>query len=142
MNLSYRNLFATLVFFGISTIASAQHVLRLNVEGVETEKGSVCYAIYTDENSFLKVENVYKSGATIAVAGKTTIKIKDLPDGDYAIAIFHDVNDNEKLDTNMLGIPKEQFAFSKGKMKMFGPPKFEECVFTFNSDLEITINLK
>ena len=65
-----------------------------------------------------------------------------MPDGDYAIAIFHDANGNKNLDTNILGIPKEQIAFSKGKMKMFGPPKFEECVFTLNSNMEMKISLQ
>ena len=41
----------------------------------------------------------------------------------------------------MLGIPKEQIAFSKGKMKMFGPPKYKECVFTVNSNIEMNISL-
>jgi len=30
-----------------------------------------------------------------------------IPPGTYAIACYHDENDNGKLDTNFLGIPKE-----------------------------------
>jgi len=67
--------------------------------------------------------------------------ITDLPAGEYALAIFHDENNNGKLDTNWLGIPKEKVAFSKAKMKTFGPPKFKECAFKMSSDHEIHIDL-
>jgi len=137
-----RNLLLLLVIGLMSTGVFAQHKLSLNIEGVASEDGNICFAIYNDEVSFLKFDKVYKSGSEKAVKGKTAVNITDLPDGDYAIAIFHDANGNKNLDTNMLGIPKEQIAFSKGKMKMFGPPKFDECVFTLNSNMEMNISLQ
>lgn len=137
-----KKLVSLLIFGAISNMIFAQHKLKLSVAGVKSESGSICYAIYTNESSFLKLDKVYKSGLKKAQAGLNTIEINDLPDGDYAIAIFHDANGNEKLDTNMLGIPKEQVAFTKGKLKMFGPPKFDECVFTLNSNIDLTVTLE
>lgn len=138
----HKNLLLPLLFVLISNVINAQHSLSLNIDGVASEEGYICFAIYTNESSFLKFDKVYKSGSEKAVKGNTAFHITDLPDGEYAIAIFHDVNDNKNLDTNILGIPKEQVAFSNGKMKMFGPPKFEECVFTFNSNMEMKISLQ
>ncbi|SHJ65959.1 Uncharacterized conserved protein, DUF2141 family [Maribacter aquivivus] len=136
-----KNLFVLLIISLMSTGLFAQHNLSLNIDGVASEKGNICFAVYNDEGSFLKFDKVYKSGSEKAVKGKTAFYITDLPEGDYAIAIFHDANGNKNLDTNMLGIPKEQIAFSKGKMKMFGPPKYKECVFTVNSNMEMNIRL-
>lgn len=136
-----KNLFVLLIISLMSTGLFAQHNLSLNIDGVASEKGNICFAVYNDEGSFLKFDKVYKSGSEKAVKGKTAFDITDLPEGDYAIAIFHDANGNKNLDTNMLGIPKEQIAFSKGKMKMFGPPKYKECVFTVNSNMEMNISL-
>ncbi|WP_405411143.1 DUF2141 domain-containing protein [Maribacter sp. Asnod1-A12] len=126
----------------ITTQIFAQHDLSLSIDGVVSEEGDICFAIYNTEGSFLKFDKVFKSGSEKAVKGKTAVQITDLPDGEYAIAIFHDVNSNKNLDTNILGIPKEQIAFSKGKMKMFGPPKYNECVFTINSNMEMNIQLQ
>lgn len=131
-----------LLFSVFSTMIFAQHKLNLNIEGVPSEKGSICYAVYDNESSFLKLDKVFKSGLVKAETGLTTIEINDLPDGDYAIAIFHDANGNEILDTNMLGIPKEQVGFTKGKLKMFGPPKYNECTFMLNSNMEMNIRLQ
>jgi uncharacterized protein (DUF2141 family) len=135
------NLLLLFILSFITTGVFAQHNVSLSIQGVTSEKGNICFAIYNDEDSFLKFDKVYKFGSEKAVKGKTAFNITDLPEGDYAIAIFHDANGNKNLDTNMLGIPKEQIAFSKGKMKMFGPPKYKECVFTVNSNMEMNISL-
>lgn len=137
-----KNLLVLFVLGFMSTGVFAQHNLSLNIDGVTSEEGNICFAVYTDEGSFLKFDKVYKSGSEKAVKGKTVFDITDLPEGEYAIAIFHDANGNNNLDTNMLGIPKEQIAFSKGKMKMFGPPKYNECAFTLNSNMEMNIRLQ
>ncbi len=136
-----KNLVPVVFFFLVSTLSFSQHSLSLDVAGIKSDDGEVCFALYTDETSFLKFDKVFKSGSQKAVKGTTRIDIKDLPEGNYAVAIFHDSNGNKNLDTNMIGIPKEPIAFSKGKMKMFGPPKFEECVFPLKGNLEITIEM-
>lgn len=44
----------------------------------------------------------------------------DLPAGEYLFSFYHDINNNGKLDTNFLGIPKEPFGFSNYSGS--GPP--------------------
>jgi len=119
----------------------AQHTLRLTIKGVESAEGKISAALYTDQKSFLKFDKVFKAVSEKAVKGTTNLVIEDIPDGDYAVAVFHDKNSNGKLDTNMLGIPKEPVAFSKAKMKTFGPPSFSESAFSIMADTELTIRL-
>jgi len=130
--------FFTLVFpiwlFGQNTIS-------VNIHNVPSEEGKINVAVYGSDESFLKSEGVVSTGSVKAHKGMVNLKIKDIPSGEYALAVFHDENENGELDTNWLGIPKEKVAFSKGKMKTFGPPKYEECVFRVNSDHEISIDL-
>lgn len=136
-----RNLVLLVFTVFTSTLCFCQHNLSLDIAGVKSDDGNVCFALYTDETSFLKFDKVFKSGYQKAVKGNTRIEIKDLPEGNYAVAIFHDSNGNKNLDTNMIGIPKEPIAFSRGKMKMFGPPKYQECVFPLNANLKLTIEM-
>lgn len=119
--------------------AAAQHTLKMEIKGVTSTQGKVSAALYTDQKSFLKFDKVFKAVSAKAVKGITTLIVEDIPDGNYAVAVFHDKNGNGKLDTNFLGIPTEPVAFSKAKMKTFGPPKFEECAFPIMKDTEITI---
>jgi uncharacterized protein (DUF2141 family) len=120
----------------------AQFNLTVNVENVESTDGKISVAVYDDAEGFLKFDKVYKTEAVPAQKGSTEVIIKDLPKGTYALAIFHDRNDNEELDTNMLGIPKEPLGFSKGKMKTFGPPSFGECSFDLTYDQTISVPIE
>lgn len=119
----------------------AQHTVRLTIKGVASTEGEISAALYTDQKSFLKFDKVFKAVSEKAEKGVTNLVFKDIPDGTYAVAVFHDKNSNGKLDTNILGIPKEPVAFSKAKMKTFGPPSFEECSFSVVKDSELTIRL-
>jgi uncharacterized protein (DUF2141 family) len=65
----------------------------------------------------------------------------ELPDGTYAVGVFHDVDGNEALSKNFLGIPKEPFGFSNNVRGRFGPPSFMEASFSLTRDLAITIAL-
>jgi uncharacterized protein (DUF2141 family) len=118
-----------------------QYQLELKVTGVTSSEGNIAAALYTDSDSFLEFDKVFKSEAQKAYKGTTVMFFSGLPEGEYAVAIFHDSNGNGKLDTNWLGIPKEKVAFSKAKMKTFGPPNFGECAFTLDKDTEINIAL-
>lgn len=123
----------------LPTMIFSQYNLSVTVYNVPSSEGKVSVAIYDSASSFLKFEEVLKSGSTSAQEGMTTLTIEDLPEGEYAIALFHDKNGNNALDTNWLGIPKEKVAFSKAKMRTFGPPKYEDCTFQVRSDEKISI---
>ncbi|GLU43018.1 DUF2141 domain-containing protein [Allomuricauda sp. NBRC 101325] len=123
-----------------STTVFAQHTLTVKVGNVSSAEGKVNVAVYNSKDGFLSFDKVLKNHGVSARKGSVDLTIKDLPTGEYALAIFHDENNNGKLDTNWLGIPKEKVAFSNAKMKTFGPPKYKECAFTVNSDYEIHID--
>ncbi|MCK0161014.1 DUF2141 domain-containing protein [Allomuricauda sp. F6463D] len=119
----------------------SQNTILVHVHNVQSDYGHVNVAVYNSDETFLSFEDVYTTGTEDANKGLVELQIEDLPSGEYALAVFHDENGNGKLDTNWLGIPKEKVAFSKGKMKTFGPPKYKECKFRVTSDYEIDISL-
>ena len=98
-------------------------------------------AVYNNSEAFLSHDEVFKTGSVVAKEGITEVIIDDLPDGEYAIALYHDANGNDELDTNWLGIPKEDVGFSNAKMKTFGPPKFKECAFRMQPVTDVQVAL-
>ncbi|MEM9929695.1 MAG: DUF2141 domain-containing protein, partial [Bacteroidota bacterium] len=56
-----------------------------------------------------------------------------LPGEDYALGIFHDVNDNGEFDTNWLGLPAEPWAFSGKLRSKLRLPRFHEVRFVFDA---------
>lgn len=66
----------------------------------------------------------------IAATGTSTeLLIRDIPAGEYAVAVFADMNGNGKLDRNFIGIPGEPTGASRDAQGRFGPPKFKDASF-------------
>lgn len=134
-----RMIFFGILWFPLSLLA--QNTISVHVKNVNSTQGDVNVALYNSDEAFLSFDGVLKTSSVPAQKGIVTLHIADLPIGEYALAVFHDENGNGKLDTNWLGIPKEKVAFSRAKMKTFGPPKYKECAFRVTSDYEISIDL-
>ena len=124
-----------------SVKAMAQYKISVEVNNVPSSEGKISVALYDKNDSFLKFEEVYASTSSKAVKGRTGLVLKNIPEGTYAVALFYDKNGNDTLDTNWMGIPKEKVAFSNAKMKLFGPPSFQECSFDLEEDTMISISL-
>ena len=68
---------------------------------------------------------------------------EDIPPGTYALAVVHDENMNGKLDTNLLGIPKEGYGFSNDAKALLGAPSFSAASFEYdgqNHDMTIPLH--
>ena len=73
-------------------------------------------------------------------AGNYTKKLS-VPAGTYAIRIFLDLNNNQKLNTNFFGKPTEPFGFSNNPKVHFKTPPFSKISFSIEGLREITIDL-
>lgn len=63
-----------------------------------------------------------------------SLTLHDVPAGTYGIQMFHDENGNNELDANMIGIPKEPWAFSNNAAGRFGPPKWADIKFEISDE--------
>lgn len=120
----------------------SQGTLVVTVSNIKKFEGDVRVGLFNNENDFLK--KAVDGKVTRATDGSVVVTFEGLPDGEYAISVFHDENANEKLDTNFVGIPKEGFAFGNNAMGMFGPPSFEKSkvVIKRGATAEQSISLK
>ena len=104
--------------------------ITLMIEGVDDPVGEIRIAIFDSENRYLENPSL----ADVVPASQTKIEwqIENLAYGQYAIAVYHDKNKNGKLDTNMLGIPLEEYGFSNNARSRFGPASWSQAKFTVN----------
>jgi uncharacterized protein (DUF2141 family) len=59
----------------------------------------------------------------------------ELPAGQWAISVLHDEDNDGKLGTNLIGMPKEGVGASvPGGMSRLGPPRFEDAAFTVGTE--------
>ncbi|MFC3096082.1 DUF2141 domain-containing protein [Alteromonas sediminis] len=131
----------TSVLFYCSGVSAADAVtLTLTVDNIRDDSGHVLVALYQGQEAY-KTNKDAKNQMVKATKGKVDVVFEGLAPGEYAIKMFHDENDNQKLDFNVLGIPKESYGFSNN-VGRFGEPDFEEARFTVGeTDLSVQINL-
>ena len=115
--------------------------LSVTITGLKSTDGGIQIGLYNNKNSFPLVDGQYRLFYFSVKDFSGTYTIKDLPVGEYAVAIFHDKNSDKICNTNFLGIPKEGFGFSKNFKPKLSSPDFEDCKIDLNSNLTIAIKL-
>lgn len=119
--------------------AQDNFTITVKVEDVHSNNGKMFIALYNTETGFLK--QYYKGEMSKIINNSCTVSFKDIPKGVYAVSIFHDENDNGKMDTNFFGIPSEDYGCSNNATGFMGPPKWEDAKFELNKNKSITISL-
>lgn len=117
--------------------------ILIEVKGIEKMSGEIGILVFDQANGFPSNEEKAVLRKVVPVSDiEMLIELDELPYGEYAIALVHDVNANQKLDKNFWGVPSEPFGFSNVNKVYFGPPKFEEAKTTLSSKQQtIAINL-
>lgn len=64
-----------------------------------------------------------------SVDGREVYRIKNVPPGQYALLVYHDENENDRIDKNFMGIPKEPLGFSN-RYRPKGPPRYSRAAFS------------
>jgi uncharacterized protein (DUF2141 family) len=101
--------------------------LTVDIRGLESNEGSVAAALYDSAESFDRRTDAVASQRVIPRDGRASWSVADLPAGRYAVAVYHDLNDNGKLDRSSLGPPAEPYGFSNDARSTFGPPGFDSA---------------
>ncbi len=111
-------------------------ILIVEISGLKETTGEVIVAVYDSDSTWLSDEAVLTRKVAIADAldGDLVRTELQLPMGDYALSVFHDQDGDGELDSNILGVPKEPVAISNNAVANFGPPKFDEAVFTLGAE--------
>jgi uncharacterized protein (DUF2141 family) len=129
------------IFPQINTDYKEYGKLTVVVTGFKNEKGNCRFAI--DDSKFVyEREDTVFIGKVLPIIGKQVIVVIDSVEyGEYAIRVFHDENENEKIDTNFLGIPTERYGYSNDASSWFGPPSWDRAKFIFDQP-EMLLEIK
>ena len=116
----------------------------VHVEGLRDFRGLVRLSLFPTEAGF--PEDFRKAARTLSVkAGDSmvTVRVDSVPVGTWALAVLHDIDEDEVLDRNALGVPREGIGASNGAVRLFGPPRFRDARFRFGGDsLGLRVRLK
>ena len=115
--------------------------LTVEVRGIKKSVGKIFIAVFRKKDDFPSYSGRYKYSIVDAKVGNTTANL-ELPNDTYAVAVFHDVNDNTVLDKNVFGVPTEIYGFGNNARGTFSAPSFDEAAIELKQDKKIVIYIK
>lgn len=133
-------IFLSLLFsFGIQA-----EVVTINLTNLGGEKGQIGLAAFDNIDAFPERTNqaVLSKFFPLTTSSEETVVTMELKPGRYALALFLDANKNQKLDTNIVGAPKERFGFSNNPRILFGAPNFNECDFEVVAGKDMVLSVR
>ena len=141
--MKFETILASVLLSGLSSppFIKKTHDLKIDIANIKAKKGDIAIGIFNKADGFLIEGKEFKSKILKVEGDIVHCEFKDLPDGNYAVAVFHDENMDNKLNTNFLGVPKEAYGFSNNFKPVISKPKFSDTQFGLHSDKKITIKL-
>ena len=115
-----------------------QATLIIRIQNIRIVKGSIQVALFQDAASFESKEGSIR-GQILPISNLQNQELRwtGLEYGTYALALYHDVNNNGKLDRNLWGIPTEPYGFAKKEPSKWRAPTFEEAAFQLDDPQQI-----
>ena len=133
-------LVSLLGFLFLGFVPSGAGNLVIKVSNLKNNSGNVGIIVHTSTSGFDNGKSGGYRKLTGTIANKSsTIVVKDLPFGRYAILALHDANLNGDMDLNFMGIPTEGYGVSNNAYTMFGPKSFEEAAFSFQKSEQVHV---
>ena len=121
--------------------AKDQVSLSVTVIGLLSESGNVLMALYDEPKNFPYPDGMITTAKAPIVAGVARYGFFVLEKKSYAIAVYHDENDNDSFDQGLLSIPLEDYAFSNNARVFLGPPSFDDAAFILSAPMHVNIRV-
>ncbi|MHC5933062.1 DUF2141 domain-containing protein [Nostoc sp.] len=129
--------------WSFSAKANFNGKLTIKIDGLKNQEGQVCTSLFASSQGFPSDrDRVLQKQCSKITDIALTITFENLKAGSYAVAVFHDQNNDRTLNINGLGIPKEGFGFSSNPEIRTRAPKFSEAAFLVagpNTNIQIQL---
>ena len=125
--------------FGL--ISYTQTNVIANITNIRSNDGVCRACLFSNELAF-RGKSSPANCIAVGVKNKlATAVFFNVKPGSYAVFVFHDVNNNLKMDKNILGIPKEGYGASNNKLPFASAPHFEDNKFIVSNNHIVSLNI-
>lgn len=126
----------------LTTAASAPAAIDVSITNLRSTKGQVLVCLTTNPKAF---PDCSKDKSSVRMAVKAVdadnFRVTAPAPGNYAIAVVHDENNNNKMDMALF-LPKEGFGFSRNPTITVGAPSFKSASFAVSGAMRQSIKMK
>jgi len=134
--------------------------LKISVEGIRSTRGTILLGLYDNLETFMRAIELSDTDGFLSdlsrfaamalranAARKSAVVLTNLDPGQYAVILFHDENENGRIDKNVLDVPTVPYGFSnnvQGFPGLPGLPAFREAAMQITASdnaVRIVLNL-
>jgi uncharacterized protein (DUF2141 family) len=116
--------------------------LTVTATGFPDNVGQAYMGLYRAQDDFPVINKQYIGKVVTISKNSATVTYTNLSKGNYAVAVFHDRNKDGVLNTNLFGVPTEEYGFSNNARNTFSAPSFSAASFAVSANKSISINVK
>ena len=114
------------------------NAMLVRVNGVRSGQGTLIAVLYGDKpEEFLKKGGRVTRERVPARPGTVTLCLSAPRPGTYAVAVYHDENDNHKFDRGWTGLPSEGFGVSNNPKPLMRAPTLSESAVQVNAGHQV-----
>lgn len=112
-------------------VAAEPGRIEVTVSGVSSAPGLVGCALFAAPTGFPtdSAKHAVAQVRAAAVNGTATCVFEAVAPGEFAVAVVHDANGDDRANTNFLGIPTEGVGVSRNALPRMSAPSFDACRF-------------
>ena len=115
--------------------------ITVTIENITKDKGTMVIALFDSRENFNELPVKYFKEAVQGQKSMTVV-FTDVRFKQYAISVYHDLDNNGELNKNFLGIPTEPYGFSNNPKILTGP-SYEKSTFMLDQkDISMKIRLR
>ena len=104
--------------------------LMVRITGALSTKGNLTITVYPDDADRFLAKGGKLLRARVPVGMPLTEACFAVPSaGSYAIAVYHDANDDHDFNRTFVGMPAEGYGFSNNPVTKLGLPNFKDVRF-------------
>lgn len=124
----------------IPPLAEGPLSIVIEVAGIRCCDGVLRLAVYHDKAYWMSESGMARGRLGFIHGDTQTFEVHGLPAGQYAVAVFQDLDSDNHLDRFIGLIPKEPYGFSNN-VGQYGPVSFDQAAFELTQDKNIQITL-
>lgn len=135
-------LFIVAFFLIPSEAFSGQNAeILINAFNFKNDNGTARFSLFNRSKGFpAKYKYAHVTASVPIINNSATVRFENVEYGEYGISVLHDENNNYKMDSNLIGMPKEGFGISNYKDKK-SRPSYDKSKIIVDDDVVININM-
>jgi len=126
-----------------STTTAMAGDISVSIRNARNDAGVIRCGLFASADGFRIPGQELREAVGSIRNGRASCTFRSVPDGIYAIAVFHAEKGERILETGLFGQPKQGVGFSRNPSFAFAPPTFSSASFEVGPKaLNLQVNLK